>query len=195
MSLFMLFGNILGMKLKAKETLSMLFARLTSLRQRLRNWQPRIDLPDQLILVCILRALPTTYASTCTIIMATRAMDLETAKIMLLDAENADARLINQNLGSTNTGNALTAGYVPKKKAKNYTAAYLKEGCCPEHPQGCHAKSECWKLHPELRPKRKVAAANVVCPEKSEPLYGFLTGNCLIATHGMQCSSRTKFWK
>ena len=38
MSLFVLFDNILGMKLKPKETLSMLFARLTSLRRRLRNY-------------------------------------------------------------------------------------------------------------------------------------------------------------
>ena len=123
MSLFVLFDNILGMKLKAKETLSMLFARLTSLRRRLSNWNPRIDLPDQLILVCILRALPAKYAPTCTIIMATRAMDLATAKTMLLDAENADARLITRNLGSEGNpksgnpvGNALTVGTVPKKK-------------------------------------------------------------------------------
>ena len=187
------------MRLKPKETLSSLFARITALRRRLLNWTPRLELPDQLILVCILRALPTNYSSTCTIIMATRNIDLSTAKTMLLDAENADARLIMKNLGSgANTnrtshgnpvGNALTVGTIPKKKEKKYTAAYLKEGPCPEHPDGCHAKSECWKLHPELRPKKKkkVAAANVVCPEVSESLYGFLTGNCLIATHGMHC--------
>ena len=87
--------------------------------------------------------------------MATRAMDLETAKTMLLDAENADARLITRNLGSEGNpnsgnpvGNALTVGTVPTKKKKKYTEAYLKEGCCPEHPDGCHAKSDVMILQP-----------------------------------------------
>ena len=206
MSLFVLFDNILGMKLKPKETLAALFARITALRRRLLNWSPPIRLPEQLILVCILRALPAKYASTCTIIMATRNIDLSTAKIMLLDAENADANLINRNLGSgapagtTPVGNALTTKDIKKidkkkkKQRKYFTKAYFEEGCCPECPDGGHAKSECYKLHPELKPQKKhVGSASVGTPkseeeERSTDLYGFLTSTCLIGCrHG--CSA------
>jgi len=98
MSLFILFDNILGLRIKPNEKLSALFTRLKQLRRRLSNWTPPISLPDQLILVCILRALPEKYRSTRIIIMASKDIQLDTAEQMLLDAENADAKLIQNTL-------------------------------------------------------------------------------------------------
>ena len=124
MSLFVLFDNVLSLKLKTGEKLSTLFSRMMALRQRLSNWTPPIMLPDQLVLVCILRALPTKYQSTRTIIMATQDILLDTAKHMLLDAENADARLIQATLGSNansyeDTGTALAANAHNEKKNRD----------------------------------------------------------------------------
>ena len=134
MSLFVLFDNVLSLKLKTGEKLSTLFSRMMALRQRLSNWTPPIMLPDQLVLVCILRALPTKY--------------------------------------------------------------HL-EGPCHHHPNAGHALSECWKEHPELNPfKTKSASvhanAAVATPMKSETLYGFLLGDCLICAPTPETSDIAK---
>lgn len=212
MSLYTLFENIISLKLKPTEKLSSLFSRLTAMRRRLANWTPPIRLPDQLILVCILRSLPTKYKATRTIIMSSRNVDLTTAKTMLLDAENADAQLIHDTLGSTDVeaGNkALITKPERKKtkKSKNFTEAYKREGPCPVHPWASHGPSECYTLHPKLRPKNwrrkgsdtgglsavassdskrqsvdssKDSAFNSKVSEETDSgLYGFLTGECL----------------
>jgi hypothetical protein len=205
MSLFTLFESVISIKLKTGEKLSTLFSRLTNLRRRLANWTPPIRLPDQLIVVCILRALPSSYNATRTIIMATQGISLETVRAMLLDAENADARLIKNTLGSgaqqhstgaqqtsTKTGHGLATTTDRQRKPRRIpkkTDKYHEEGPCPNHPDSGHAPSECWKTHPELNPfnKKKVgtnktapATAAAPAPEPAQTsLYGFMTNEAL----------------
>ena len=146
MSLFTLFEQLITISVKPSESLDSYFSRATQLRQRLSQWDPPITLPDELIMVCLLRLLPKGYHSTRTIIMATQKITLPLCKSILLDAEGGDARLITDTIGSTK----LTPGYgllsdkppptgrsrrQRTKKAKS--EKYLTEGHCEKHGVDC----------------------------------------------------------
>ena len=219
MSLFVLFDSIISIRLKPNESLDAMFARITNMRQRLSNWTPTINIPDELVLVCILKALPDKYNATRTIVMATKGIDISTAKTMLLDAENRDAMLISKTLGSHKIPEKEATGLTGspemrdhknhkhssnrKGRNSNKTDAYQREGACSEHPYAGHASSECWILHPELKPKRnkrstqrRNGAANMAKPDNAadedandsstteqDQLYGFFDDGLTITSH------------
>ena len=161
MSLFAVFGALITVSLSDGEELFGLFARIEDCNQRLMNWVPPIVLPEQLLLVCTLRALPTNiYGPTVTIIMAKRpAADLETCHEMLLDAENADATRTTAKLGSSKTGSGLVATPSPRADRRldrnvKPTANYLKHGACSVHGPNCkHGDNDCYIQHPDKAPK------------------------------------------
>ena len=103
MALFTLFDQLISLKLGAKENLASLYARAHGIRARLKNWKPPIVLPDQLIIVCLMRLLPRQYHGTRTIIMTTSGITLPSCRDMLLDAENRDAERVKRELGTANT--------------------------------------------------------------------------------------------
>ena len=178
MALFTLFSQLISMQLRSGEKVAGLYGRLLEIRQRLENWDPPIILPDQLLIVCMLRMLPRQFHATRTIIMSRDVINLEQSKDMLLDVENQDAERVNAAVGSkptvkpTSTATALVTNGPPrrvkkKKKKKRRpnpkddptkTAKYHSEGPCSYHGSRCkHASSECWELHPELKATAAVA--------------------------------------
>ena len=220
MALFTLFTQLIGLQLKPKENLVTLYARAQGIRARLRDWDPPIILPDQLIIVCLLRQLPGLYHGTRTIIMSTPNVTLKSCKEMLLDVENGDAVRIAKELGSQTaraeashaTGTGLVAqpaGDRKKKKKKpEKSAKYKSEGPCSVHGSRCsHASSECFVLHPELKKKGATGAAAVAesttsataVPtanhvEEAGP-YGFMNetmGYCLMMATEEKCEEKTE---
>ena len=207
MALFTLFDQLISLRLGPKESFSSLFARATGIRARLKNWKPPIELPDQLLIVCLMRQLPRQFHGTRTIIMTTPTITLASCRDMLLDAENRDAERVKRELGTAgaatsdahNEGTGLVGeggdrNHNKKKKKKKKpaekSAKYKSEGPCSLHGSRCsHASSECYILHPELRRSRKkgegdVAEAEVAegSNEEAQP-YGFMNeelGYCLM---------------
>ena len=173
MALFTLFSQLITLQLRPGEGFASLNARALGIRERLANWNPPIKLPDQLLIVCLLRLLPSMFHGSRTIIMSTPNIDINTARDMLLDVENRDAERIATELGAKAqappppaTG-LLGDGIPPppppkltkkkKKRKKNVekSAKYHSEGPCSVHGSRCsHASSECYVLHPELKPKK-----------------------------------------
>ena len=197
MALFTLFSQLISLRLGSGETFSSLYARALGIRARLANWKPPIILPDQLIIVCLLRMLPSLFHGTRTIIMSTANVSLDTARDMLLDCENGDATRVAQQLGSRppktqpaeNSGTGLIGDSDRRRKKKKKKRKpiekgekYHSEGPCSVHGSRCgHASSECYVLHPELKPKPKGEAAVADAkPEEDEetPLdsgvFGFM---------------------
>ena len=82
MALFTLFSQLISLRLNSGENFASMYARALGIRARLANWQPPIELPDQLIIVCILRLLPGLYHGTRTIIMSTADVTLKTAPML-----------------------------------------------------------------------------------------------------------------
>ena len=129
--------------------------------------------------------------------MSTANVSLVTARDMLLDYENGDADRVAQQLGSRppktqptdNPGAGLVGDGDRRKKKKKKkrkpvekSEKYHSEGPCSGHGSRCgHASSECYILHPELKPKPKgEAAVAAVRPEEDDetPLepgaFGFM---------------------
>ena len=205
MALFTLFDQLISLKLGAKESFASLFSRALGIRARLNNWKPPIKLPDQLIIVCLMRQLPRQFHGTRTIIMTTPSLTLRSCRDMLLDAENRDAERVKQELGTASTtteremqseGTGLVGDGEPRKlkkkkkkrKPAEKSAKYHSEGPCSVHGSRCsHASSECYVLHPELKPKKKgegaVAEAEVAESGDVSGPYGFMNedlGYCLM---------------
>ena len=182
MALFTLFSQLITIHMKPDKGLTDLFGRCMEIRVRLKNWRPPIILPDNLIIVCLLRLLPAKFHSTRTIIMSTKGITLKACKEMLLDVENGDAERIAKSLGSSGDphkpGTALAAmhgnedegrkGKKKKRKGKK-SEKYLSEGPCSFHGSRCtHSSSECYTLHPELKPPKKSGTSLVVSKVKQE---------------------------
>lgn len=110
MALFTLFDQLISLRLGAKENFVSLFARAIGIRVRLKNWKPPIELPDQLIIVCLMRKLSRQFHETRPIIMTTPSITLTSCRDMLLDAENRDAERVKRELG--------TAGAAENEEAK-----------------------------------------------------------------------------
>ena len=206
MALFTLFDQLISIKLGSKETFASLYARILGIRERLENWKPPIKLPDQLIIVCLMRLLPRQFHGTRTIIMSTPSVTLRTCRDMLLDAENRDAERVKRELGTANnppvrepvegTGLVGESQHRRKKKGKKRkkaekTEKYKTEGPCSYHGSKCsHASSECYILHPELKPDKKgegdVAEGDMTesaSAEAEAQPYGFMNeelGYCLM---------------
>ena len=211
MALFTLFDQLISLKLGAKENFASLYARAHGIRARLKNWRPPIVLPDQLIIVCLMRFLPRQFHGTRTIIMTTSGITLSSCRDMLLDAENRDAERVKRELGTANTtredplkegtgllGDGGSNGRRPDKRKKRKkkrkppaekSEKYKTEGPCSVHGSRCsHASSECYVLHPELKPPKESEAAVGAVAEGEEDAqpYGFMNeslGYCLMM-HG-----------
>ena len=179
MGLHTLFVTLITIQLRPKECIQSLFSRVKIVRSRLKGWNPPIVLPDQLVLVCILRLLPREFSSTRTIIMSKREVDLTTAYDMLLDAENADANLIARTIGSgkSSVSNGLAATSVStssltkgkktrrKREPAKKSAKCIADGPCHFHGERCsHAASECLVLHPELKTAKTMVACATIAP-------------------------------
>jgi hypothetical protein len=193
--LYTLFVSLITLQLRNRESITSLFSRVRIVRARLSSWNPPIILPDQLILVCVLRLLPREYASTRTILMSRKHIELTTAYDMLLDAENADANLISRTIGSgkPTVSNGLVASTAlatqpqassgkqprrPRNKLERLTAKCKVEGRCKHHGErSTHASSECMHLHPELRKTKSanIATKTTAAPaDVSEDPYNFM---------------------
>ena len=175
MALFTLFDQLISLRLGAQESFSSLYARALGIRARLSNWRPPIVLPDQLMIVCLMRLLPRQFHGTRTIIMTTPSVSLPACRDMLLDAENRDAERVKRELGSSTSGsrtetppgegtgllgdgddkNRRRKKKKKKRKATEKSEKYKTEGPCSVHGSRCsHASSECYVLHPELKPSK-----------------------------------------
>ena len=198
MALFTLFSQLITLHLKSGEGIAGLYGRILEIRSRLSNWDPPIELPDKLIIVCMLRLLPRLFHAARTIIMTKDAITLKESKDMLLDVENRDAQRVAAAVGSKIAAkpeaSALLTNVTKKKKKKKRphprndpqkSAKYLSEGPCSHHGAKCgHASSECYFLHPELKPAAAVAddvkaltastAKTIVSTAKP---YGFLNND------------------
>ena len=190
MALFTLFTNLITLRLGTGEGLREMYARMHQIRTRLLNWKPPVVLPDKLMMVCILRLLPARYHGTRTIIMSNPKITLKGCKELLLDVENADAERVLATLGTKGAkptaaaapeASGLLVGRPPKKPSTRTrgkkTAKYHSEGPCPVHgSKGNHAASECWELHPELKPdhlkKKKPKASAAVATTEEKPNNG-----------------------
>ena len=179
MALFTLFSQLISVQLRSGEKIAGLYGRILEIRQRLQNWDPPIILPDQLLIVCMLRMLPRQFHATRTIIMSRDVINLKQSKDMLLDVENQDAERVAAAVGSKQSVKPASAGTalmtnanpprrIKKKKKKKRrpnarddpekSAKYHSEGPCSYHGSRCkHASSECYELHPELKPTAAVA--------------------------------------
>ena len=206
MALFTLFDQLITIKLGAKENFASLYARALGIRARLKNWRPPIVLPDQLIIVCLMRMLPRQFHGTRTIIMSTAGITLSSCRDMLLDAENRDAERVKRELGTATTlkeepqregtgllgdggdGQRTNKRRKKKRKQAEKSEKYKTEGPCSVHGSRCsHASSECYVLHPELKPNKKAeaAVAEAAVAEADQDLqpYGFMNedlGYCLM---------------
>ena len=147
----MLFSQLITLRLGEKEKLRSLFGRVMRIQSRLLNWNPPIELPEQLMIVCVLRLLSTKFHATRTIIMSTSGISLCKCKEMLLDVENRDAEIVAREVGSSISGETnskqVGAGLLSdsgtgekkiKKKTKERKQSkkiekYLSEGPCPVH--------------------------------------------------------------
>ena len=111
--------------------------------------------------------------------MTQKSISLEESKDMLLDVENKDAERVAAAVGSTGASapsgsqkvatalvtNTHTSKRKKKKKKRSpaksdsrKSAKYHSEGPCPHHGAKCgHAGSECYVLHPELKPMGAIA--------------------------------------
>ena len=106
--------------------------------------------------------------------MSSATMSFNKCQAMLLDVENTDAEIIAREVGTsktnTNAGTGLIGDTVhrnqpppekrkkkrKKKKKAEKSAKYNSEGPCPVHGSICsHAGSECWVLHPQLKPDKE----------------------------------------
>ena len=104
MALLTLFSELINIQLASGKGIAEMYGRVLEIRARLANWDPPINLPDQLLIMCILRLLPRTYHPTRTIIMSSRdPISLKVTKDMLLDAENRDAERVAEAVGSSKT--------------------------------------------------------------------------------------------
>ena len=180
MALLTLFIQLITIQLKPNEKIAGLYGRVLAIKARLENWDPPVTLPDNLLMVCMLRLLPRVFHQTRTIIMTTKDITLNDSKEMLLDVENKDAERVVAAVGSAGASaprrnykvttalvsNTNTFKRKKKKKKRPNTrsdprksAKYHSEGPCPHHGEKCgHAGSECYVLHPELKPMGAVAA-------------------------------------
>lgn len=179
MALVTLFINLITMRLKPKEKIAGLYGRILEIKARLENWDPPIFLPNKLFMVCMIRLLPRMFHQTRVIIMTQKSISLEESKDMLLDVENKDAERVAAAVGSTGASapsgsqkvatalvtNTHTSKRKKKKKKRSpaksdsrKSAKYHSEGPCPHHGAKCgHAGSECYVLHPELKPMGAIA--------------------------------------
>ena len=195
MALFTLFSQLISLQLRSGERVASLHGRMLEIRTRLANWDPPIILPDKLLIVCLIRLLPRQFHATRTIIMSRKQMSLAISRDMLLDVENRDAERITMSLGSKPTvkpqqhATALVSkAGAPKRKFKKKkkpkkSEKYHTEGACSHHGANCsHASSECFILHPELKPTAAVAdeaAALAVttlalCDNNNPKPFGFM---------------------
>ena len=133
----------------------------------------------------------------------------------MLDSENRDAQRVERELGSsrqpparepTNEGTGLVGDGLDGRKKKKYktpyktpekSAKYISEGACTVHGSRCsHSSSECYVLHPELKPKRKGEAdlaTSCDAHADSKP-YGFMNegvGFCLMMTDAKEESKES----
>ena len=200
MALFTLFNQLINMQLAGGEGIAELYGRILEIRARLQNWDPPIALPDQLLIVCMLRLLPRNYHPTRTIIMSRDAITLKASKDMLLDVENRDAERVAAAVGSRGAPRAHSNAtalvtydsrqkykpkkkqYQPKRKGRKEpfvvekSPKYRSEGACSYHgSRAGHASSECYVLHPELKPTAAVANAEALAITTApKPLFGFM---------------------
>ena len=100
-SLMALFSALLSLSLKPSETFEQFARRIDLLIQRLLNWRPPVVLPDQLLLFCALRALPSVpYGPVRHIILASPDVTFFSGMNMLRDVTNTGAKVINETLSS-----------------------------------------------------------------------------------------------
>ena len=100
-SLMALFSSLLSLQLKPSETFEAFARRLDLLIQRLLNWRPPVILPEQLLLFCALRALPTNpYGPVRHIILASPDVHFRAGMGMLRDVAGTGAQVIRDTLGS-----------------------------------------------------------------------------------------------
>ena len=100
-SLMALFSALLSLRLKPVETFEAFSRRIDLVIQRLLNWRPPVVLPDQLLLFCALRALPSNpYGPVRHIILASPNVNFNAGMAMLRDVANTGAKVINDTLGS-----------------------------------------------------------------------------------------------
>ena len=216
MALLTLFIQLITIQLKPNEKIAGIYGRILEIKSRLANWNPPVELPDKLLMVCMLRLLPRVFHQTRTIIMTQKDITLDESKEMLLDVENKDAERVAAAVGSTGASaprrnqkvatalvsNTNTSKRKKKKKRPNSrsdprkSAKYHSEGACSHHGAKCgHASSECYVLHPELKPMGAVAdeaealaVSNAVPNEDVATLspYGFMNeGNFGYALSGL----------
>ena len=165
MALYTLFSNLITIQMRANEGIVGLYGRILEIRSRLANWKPPITLPDKLIIVCMLRLLPRQFHATRIIIMSSKEMTLKGSKDMLLDVENKDADKVAAAVGSGTRASGASCALAATPGARAPTTRpnprddprksekYHSEGPCSHHGVKCgHASSECYYLHPELKP-------------------------------------------
>jgi hypothetical protein len=192
MSLYAVFDALITSSMQPGEDLQVLFTRIEDCNQRLLNWTPKIELPEQLIMVCTLRALPSEiFAHTITIIMARRpSVDLHTCHEMLLDAENRDAQRTTAHLSAsaTKSGTTTVAGLVsattPRKPRRGaiITDNFKKFGPCSHHgKQSTHHDTDCYVLHPELRPPQTGRNARNPPRANAASAYGYAFADAFCA--------------
>ena len=192
-SLMALFSTLLSLELKASEMFESFARRMDQLIQRLRNWQPPVVLPDQLLLYCALRALPEVpYGPVRHIILASPHIGYRTGMQMLKDVANTGAELIKTTLGSSSESKPAAVLCAPQlcdepkrsqqshrapkqKKKRGPSKLCIKEGPCKHHgPKSFHATSEC--RDPTLsRRKTKPAPSPSASASKATPLAAVAT--------------------
>ena len=94
------FSALLSISLRDKETFEQFERRIGLLIQRLRNWQPPVILPEQLLLFCALRALPAVpFGPVRHIILATPRITFRSGMSMLKDVANTGGQftLVTRN--------------------------------------------------------------------------------------------------
>ena len=166
-SLMALFSTLISLRMKNAETFEQFNRRIDLLIQRLANWRPPVILPQQLLLFCALRALPNVpYGPVRHIILASPNITYTGGMGMLRDVADTGAKVIQQTLGSRDSGaksssvlcassckpppNAARARNTPAgrkstvKKPRGPSKLCRSEGPCKHHgPHAFHATSEC----------------------------------------------------
>ena len=136
-SLMALFSALLSLSLKPSETFEQFARRIDLLIQRLLNWRPPVVLPDQLLLFCALRALPSVpYGPVRHIILASPNITFFSGMNMLRDVANTGAKVINDTLGSgpkIEPSSVLCANPCPTRPSPEANHEHDREPRAPHH--------------------------------------------------------------
>ena len=101
-ALFTLFSSLFTMKFTEGELFEAYKRRFDLIINHFTNWDPPIQLPEQLLLFFVLRGLPAQpYGPVTHIVLASDQIDLRKGLRLLRDVGQSEVGLINTTMGST----------------------------------------------------------------------------------------------